>query len=92
METSDVLGVGGPALHPHLQWDGPARGIVTKVSAGVCAAGVFEVPESTCVLAFHCPAPGDTCTVFVIIGLYLYYDSLPAHGSDMCLISIVTMT
>ena len=38
--ASDVLGVGGPALHPDLQWDGPTRGVLTKVSElGGCAPG-----------------------------------------------------
>jgi hypothetical protein len=32
MEASDVLRVGGPALHPDLQWDGPSWGVTAPVS------------------------------------------------------------
>lgn len=46
METSDLLGTGGPALHPDLQWDGPAWGILTKVNGGGCAPGVVEEPAA----------------------------------------------
>lgn len=42
METPDLLGAGGSALHPDFQWDGPARGVLAKVSGGVMPLGVSE--------------------------------------------------
>lgn len=36
--ASDLPGAGGPAVHPHLQRDGPARGVLTEVSRGAVAA------------------------------------------------------
>lgn len=83
METSDVPGVGGPALHPNFQWDGPAWGVFTKVSGrgytpGPTAGGVARP-------AFHCPTLGGAFTILVTIGLYLYYEGFPADGGEMCL-------
>lgn len=93
MEASDLPGVGGPAVHPDLQWDGPSRGVLTEVRGGGCVAlGVFEEPAACTHSSggvvgpgFQCPMAGGVFTFRVIIELCIHHDSFPACGTEMCL-------
>lgn len=42
MEASDLPGVGGPALHPDLQRDGPSWGVAATVSQELGPLGVLR--------------------------------------------------
>lgn len=60
MEAADLPGVGGPALHPDLQWDGPSWGVTATVSqeSGLLGSWGDEGAWGEDILCYHCPIPG----------------------------------
>jgi hypothetical protein len=66
VEASDLPGVGGPAMHTDLQWDGPTWGILATVGAGaqVLGGGKARQPLQVALFVLLVTPNGAFMTVF----------------------------